>query len=878
MEKQMSAVVYTKTPKGLRETSGKTHDLSRDSRELLKACSGLFTIEEMSAHASADEREWIATAIADLVAEGYLRDVPEVSREDDKAMPDGNGMESLDFSGGAAKAAGEAEKQARLHEEARRRKEEERIRHDAQQAREEAAEKHRRQEEARRHKDEERNRHIAEQKALEEARKKARLEEEALRHKEEERIRRIAEQTALEEAREKARLEEEERARAAIREANAGMDAVAGKLRAGFADRRGQRDEATSELIRKMEEETRLKAEEKARLEAEERARREAEEKARREAEERARREAEERARREAEEKARREAIERARREAEEWARRQAEEKARREAEEKARREAEERARIEAEERARREAEEEVRRQAEEKARREAEEQARREAEERARIEAEERARREAEEEVRRQAEEKARREAEEQARREAEEKARIEAAEQARLHEEEERRRKEEELLRHIAEKKARKEAREKARLEEEERDREAIRERIRQRSETRRRVILPTVLGLLLPAALVLLLLHFFSFDGRRIEFERTAAELFGAPVKIGSARLSVLTGPQWVLGDVTTGTDAETVKIAQVRLGASWLGLFGTPVQFDSIHLDGPLLPPSIALKLLTRTSDNALLKSGELTATGLAFAGAQGMPPLNLRASWRDGRLTRISGQGEDAESGKVSLDMSREEQWQLALDATQLRWIFGPGLSLTNVALKADLKPGSILIRQFSGTLFDGELAGSGNIGWQDGWRAAAKLEAKGLDPTRFAPAWIQEGRVNGNAAIAAEAASPGELLSRARMGGSFNIGRGLLAGMNLDQVVQNRGMGDQSRFESLKGDFLSDFRSIEFSELRLVAGDLKANGTLNIGADRAASGRITIEVQTPGVRRTASVRIGGSLAAPQYQR
>ncbi|MDP2825551.1 MAG: hypothetical protein Q8O52_23070 [Sulfuritalea sp.] len=376
----------------------------------------------------------------------------------------------------------------------------------------------------------------------------------------------------------------------------------------------------------------------------------------------------------------------------------------------------------------------------------------------------------------------------------------------------------------------------------------------------------------------ALVLLVLHFFSFDGKRIEFEKTAAELFGTPVKIGSARLRVLTGPQWVLNDVAIGANTETVKIARVGIEASWLGLFGTPVQFHSIHLEGPQLPLPIVFKLLTQASDKTLLKSGELTATGLVFAAVQGMPPLNLRASWREGQLTKISAQGEDAESGKVSLDMIREDQWQLTLGAAQVRWILGSGLPLTDVVLKADLTPSRMLIREFSGTLFNGELAGSGNIAWQDGWRAAAKLEAKRLDPARFAPAWVPEGRVNGSAAIAAGAANPGELLSRARIGGSFDIGRGLLAGMDMDQVVQNRGMGEQSRFESLKGDFLSDFRSVEISELRLVAGDLKATGALSIEPNRAASGRIAIEVQTPGVRRTANVRVGGSLAAPQYQR
>jgi hypothetical protein len=906
----MTAVVYTKTPKGLRESSGKTRELARDLRDLLKACNGLFTIEELSAQTSAEEREWIAAAILELVAEGYLRDVPEVVRETAEAAPESDGLDSLDFSDAGQKAAREAEEKARQLEEARRRKEDERNRQIAdQKKREEARQKeHHEAEEKARHETEQREkarreaeakarrdaeeksrrdaadkaRHEAEEKARREAAEKAHRDAEEksrrdaaekARRDAEARARREAEEKAAREAAERARLEEEERARAAT---SGGMDQVAGKLRADFASRRGQRDEATSELIKQMEEETRRKAEEKARLEAEEKARFEAEELARREAAQKARREAEERARREAEEKARIEAEQRAQREAEELARREAEEKLRREAAEKARREAEEKARIEAEERARREAEEAERRKEEDRLRRIAQEKARREAEERARIEAEERARREADEKVRREAEEKLRREAEEKARLEAEEKARIEAEERARREAEEAQRRKEEERLRRIAEKKARAEAEERARLEQEERDREAIRERIRQRNAKRRRIIVPAIFGLLLPLALGVLLLYFFSFDGKRADLEKSAAELFGVPVKIGSAKLWVLTGPQWMVEDVTIGTDADAVKIARVKLGLS--SLFGSPARFDSIQMEGPRIPPAMALKLLIGTSGIAVLKSGELTATGLVIAGAQGMPPLNLRASWREGRLMKVSGQGENAESGKISLDMSRDDQWQLTLGATQVRWILGPSLPLTDVALKAILTPGGMTVSEFSGKLFDGEIAGSGNLTWQNNWRVAAKLEAKLLDPIKFAPAWAQDGRVNGNAAIVAEAANPAELMSRARISGSFNMGRGALAGIDLDKVPQEGGLGEQCRFESLKGDFYSDSHRIEISDLRLVAGALKASGALSVAPDRAVSGQIAVDVQSAGMRRGASVRIGGSLAKPQYHR
>ncbi|MBI5107160.1 MAG: hypothetical protein HZA62_00290 [Rhodocyclales bacterium] len=512
----------------------------------------------------------------------------------------------------------------------------------------------------------------------------------------------------------------------------------------------------------------------------------------------------------------------------------------------------------------------EVVRQIDEAARQKAEDKASREFAERLRLAAAEQARQ--------LTEAAARRAAEQQAQRAAAEAARRQAAEQAQREEEEARRRAAEERTRKAAEKKARAEARERARLDEEERDRQAIRERLRQRRERRRRVIWPLVLGVVLPLALAFLFLLFYSFEGKRAEFENTAATLFGVPVNVGSARLVVLPGPQWQMHDVVVGSGADAVRIARVGIASSLPGIFGTPT-LASIHLDRPQLPPAVALKLLDQVSDPMLLKAGELSVSGLEFgAGVKDLPPLTLRATFRDGRLSAISGQGEGAETGKITLNLAREDQWQLALGATQLRWLLGAEVPLGEAMVKGTLVPGALQIEEFSARLFSGELTGGGRLSWDGGWRLSARLAAKQLDGGKVAKAWVREGGVGASATLLAEAPGPKELLSRASLGGSFAIERGVLGGVDLDKVLQERGMGEESRFESLNGDFVMESRRIDFPVLNLVARDLKATGTLSIDANRAASGRVVVEARSSGARRTASLKISGSAAAPNFQR
>jgi hypothetical protein len=890
------STIYTKTPKGLRESVGKTRDLSEDLRDLLELCKGLFTVEDISAQIPTASKEWIAASIAELVAGGYLRDAPEVARKREEEVAGGGDLDSLDFSKPDPAAARKAAEQARLEAE----KEKARLAAE-EKARREAEEKIRREaEEKVRRELEEKVRIEAEKKARIEAEEKARrAAEEKIRREAEEKVRRELEEKARREAEEKAKLSAEERAR---REAEEKIRREAEeKVRREFeekarieaekkarieAEEKARRD-AEEKVRREIEEKARREAEEKARIEAEARARREAEERAKREAEEKIRLEAEEKVRREQDEKARRERREKARREEEERIRREAEEKARREEEERIRREEEEKARLEAAEKARREAVERARREVEERARREAEEKARLEAEEKARLEAEEKARREEEERIRREAEEKVRREIEEKARREAEEKARIEAEERARREAEEKARREEEERIRREAEEKARRkaeekarlEAEEKARLEQEERDREAIKERIRLRGEKRRRLILPLVFGLLLPIAVAALLLQVLSFDGKRAEFEKTATGMFGVPVKVGSAKLGVLGGLQWLMNDVAIGGEGDTAKIARVRLGMSLSGVFGGPLRFESIHVDAPQLPPALALKLLGQAADGTQLKSGQVRVTGLTFNGDQkNIPALDLRATFEDGRLTKISGQGDNPESGKFSVTMDRDDKWHLTLSAAQARWLVGTNLTLTDVALKGDVAADGMQITEFSAALPSGDITGNGKLSWQDGWRVSAKLEAKRVDAARLAPGWIQEGSAAGNALLFAESGKLGELFSRPKLSGSFSLARGALRGIDLDKVLQDRGQGEQSRFETLNGEFLVDSGRIDLTDLKLAAQELKAAGSLGFDANRNASGRLVVEAKSAGVRRTVNLRLSGTLAAPNYQR
>src|SRR5712692_10315070 len=339
--------VLTKTGKVLMEATGKSSNLSRDLRNILKEIDGKVSVSGLlKKFEKIPERE-LGEALRNLVRDGYVREFigqqdggpraatgrPPAPQASEGA---GGDLDFTDFT--PLKPSPKTSEDERLQAQARE------IARQAQvtRAREEAA-------------------------AKTKAKTQASTQAEAL-----DRARREAEERQRRQAEEKARLEAEARARidaaqAAKREAEERAPRGGGeKALRGEAEERA-RSEVEQRVRREAEERVRREeAERVARIEVETRAKVKAEMRARREFEERARREEEERSGREAELKRLAEEEARKRRDAEES---EALMRSLREQEEKVQQEAEQREREEKEreERARRESEEETRRKEEEK-------------------------------------------------------------------------------------------------------------------------------------------------------------------------------------------------------------------------------------------------------------------------------------------------------------------------------------------------------------------------------------------------------------------------------------------------------------------------------------------------------------------------------
>lgn len=969
--------VLTKTAKGMAEASGKTTQLSRALRNLLKEIDGRTPIADLAEKLTRFPEAELLDTLKTLEQQGFVRRLPRKLPPADEAVP---ADEDLDFTAlasapaahetdyfaarravmarereqanaiaraegeAAARAAAEAEAAAKAKADAEtaaqaeskraeaaalvRAHHEAKVKQSAQaraKAEAEAAELRRALEHERKAREEH------ERKAKEDAERAVRETEERVRREAEDRARREAAERAVREAelREaKARLEIEESARRqAVEQARREAEELRANLEAERTAREADalaRASAEERIRKEIDERTQRETEERAQREAAERAQRDADAQARAAAEERVGKEIDERTQREAAERAEREAAERAGREAElreAKKRLEVEESAHQQAVEQARREADElRAKLEVERNAREDAE----RQAREVAERQSDQQSQHrrpetsdfgmvatpqlaidaaQAKQAADERAEEVARRFHEEQSKRHAIARAQREEAERERaaRDAELGERARAAKEAkqqRLHEDQERRRAAEDAERRHRDEQAR------AQIMGMEKTREAAAAMLARKpsdgeewpateprrmgsataprpaepaSRAPRRARRPSRIAavLLLLVVGALAASYFMPLPLDAASFEREATARFGAPVKIGSAHLSLVPMPALVFERVSIGP-AGDVRIAKVasRRGAG--AVFDRQNALKALEFDGVQIPASWVGAVLWGKSGGGSSRLDRVIARGVKVeAPGLELPGLTVEAKLDSGgALQSLSAHTADGIQ-TFTLTMS-DGKAAVEISARNFRLPFPGAVQLGDLVGVGTLTLSELTLGKFYLGAFGGSAKGNARVRWGASWSVEGEFNAASMDPNLATASLVPTGRLEGKGAFSMRALTPHKLHEAARVDAAFTIRNGTLGFVDLTRALQagNAHAGTTS-FASLDGNASFAGGTVRLTQLRLAAGLLNAAGDATVDPAKNLIGRLEVSVasQARGV-----LSLGGTVLRPHVRR
>jgi hypothetical protein len=385
------------------------------------------------------------------------------------------------------------------------------------------------------------------------------------------------------------------------------------------------------------------------------------------------------------------------------------------------------------------------------------------------------------------------------------------------------------------------------------------------------------PVALVLFLLLALGMVLVHFISFDGYIPRFEKLAGAYLQQPVKIKALHLSLVPQPHWRLDGVAVGKEGQ-LAAARIKAYPELGSLFGEQKVFSLVELESPVLGEAGLSGLLFGKPAGKDFKVASVVASNGKFDSKSFIvPALDAKISLgQDGAWQTIVLETPDH---KTSLLLKAEgEGAQIEVDTDAFSMPFDPSFILENFNAKGTLRRGELRLNELKGGIYGGYLYGTASLKWDAGWSLGGELKVRAMDPARFAPALLQEGKLEGKAVYAMRAKSYDGLFAAPRMEGNFDIQKGTLFGVDLGRTLQGDAVGGKTRFAELTGSFVREAGKTQLRQIHLRAGPVSARGSAEVDAGKRIGGRFSIELKSPIAQARTNLALSGTLADPRFSR
>lgn len=379
-------------------------------------------------------------------------------------------------------------------------------------------------------------------------------------------------------------------------------------------------------------------------------------------------------------------------------------------------------------------------------------------------------------------------------------------------------------------------------------------------------------------------LLLLVFFPYGNYRPDFEARLTSILGEPVTIANVEVAFTPYPAVTLSGVEIGSP--------VYASVGSIYLLPEPISLLGMHHYRQVLVSGVSMKEggLPRISRWLTPGSlGEIAISQLVFEGAT----LDLGGRSLSGLNGRIQLVGERALG---SIEVGTEgEAFHLSMTPTQdgLSWVLSardwklqsdPELPFDRVEARGRMSPGLLSIDKLEGLLFDGAIAGTGELAWTGDANLAMNLDFERLDAARLMALFRGEpgleGRLTGKLKLMARAGSFSALAGTAQLEGTFQVEQGNLKRIDLAQALRAVGKlepvtGGATRFEDFSGAFAIDDKAVRLSRLRLHSGLMSAFGQVAVmRGGGAISGGGIAEMRGSATTVRANLSLSGKAADP----
>jgi hypothetical protein len=356
---------------------------------------------------------------------------------------------------------------------------------------------------------------------------------------------------------------------------------------------------------------------------------------------------------------------------------------------------------------------------------------------------------------------------------------------------------------------------------------------------------------------------------------DYESAASASLGMPVKISSANISLVTGPQVKLEGITIGTGKQVVRIVRARAYPGIGGLFSSEKTFSRIELEGARVPQAMIAQGLLGGLRGGALRSDSIVLTQTTFEGPLTLPSFDVTLKMAaNGRVS--SGVVRTADGLELRLTPKGKE---IGIEgkAETLTLPFLKGVALADVGMKGTATREALRLSAWDARVYDGVISGTAELRWGDAWSLSGDLVGKSVNAAVFAPALLSAGKADAKGRFSMAGPNPAALKSVARLEGRFTLSKGVLGSFDLSRGIQTKGKQSSGRtlFAELTGEGVYEAGVVSLRSLNLGAGKLNAAGTLEISSTGELNGRVVADVESGPRAISETFSLVGTLKEPR---
>jgi hypothetical protein len=356
---------------------------------------------------------------------------------------------------------------------------------------------------------------------------------------------------------------------------------------------------------------------------------------------------------------------------------------------------------------------------------------------------------------------------------------------------------------------------------------------------------------------------------------DYERAASEALGRPVKIGSARLSLLTGLQLNFKDVKIG---DGVTIASVAGSPEFGSLRGEKKIFSRIDLEGVKLPQEALGEVLFARVKGDNFAVGRVVVKQLELEGPVPLPkPLEADLAFDpDGKLRSATVRGPDTLLARIT---PKDAAIEFEMTASGFPLPVVPEVTLSDFGMKGTASQRGMSIAEWGGKLLGGGISGTANVRWGRTWNVEGLITVRNINAAVFAPALLSEGKAEGSGKFSMSGAEPSKLATTGRVEGSFTVSMGVLGSFDLPRAIQTAGktVNGRTQFAEMNGQGVYDRGAVALRNVTIGAGALNVGASADIAQGGALSGRIVADMKTASQTLRATLNLGGTVREPQVR-